>query len=106
MWRQATHRSQGAVRDLSSLKPAPCARWLEQKVMRFKMRRPKRPKRRSCTGPLKSAIRRDQTTIRKNRGVTFVGRLSLAAGDKNDTRGTTSMRYAVVALEEGGLSAK
>src|SRR5262249_52098007 len=37
------------------------------------------------------AIRRNQTTIRKNRSVTFVGGLSLAAGDKNDTRGATSM---------------
>ena len=46
------------------------------------------------------AIRRNQTTIRKNRSVTFVGGLSLAAGDKNDTRVATSMWHAVVALGE------
>ena len=43
----------------------------------------------TCTGSLKSAIRRDLTTIRKNRGVIFVGRLILATGDKNDTRWAT-----------------
>ena len=76
-----------SMRDLSALEPTRTRRRLEQKA--------------SCTGSLKSAIRRDQTTIRKNRSVTFVGRLSPVAGDKNDTRGATTMRYALVALKEG-----